>query len=511
MWKKLLAFSSLLAVIIMLDPTHTPAQPGGRGRRGGGFGKGGSGFPGSGPGGGNFGSPGNFGGGAPGGFGGGPGNFGGGAPGGFGGGPGNFGGGAPGGFGGGPGGGFGGRGGGPGGRSGGRGFQMDPERAWQMLQRTTGSTGDTVDLSKMDANIRGFVNRTAERNGTDPLPESGIWTKQMYLDFQAKNEAQRAANGGNSGSPVSFTIDPNGGNFSFGCGRGGPGGPGGFGGPNNFFDPNDGGNFQGLSFQRKRVEEERPVAMRYGKLPQGLPSWFDELDTDQDGQVALYEWQTAKKDIKEFTDMDLNGDGLITADEYLRFTRLDALNSKIEAYANGEKVDWGLGEKITANEDNGKGPQRGANGFGGGRGGKGGGFGGNSGAGGGKGGGKGGKGGGKGGFGGNRGGGFGGFGGFGNGGGDNAADGSNGFGGNGNNAFGGFGGNRGNGNSPFGGFGGNRGGGNAPDGSNGFGSNGASNDNAPSNTRGGGRGARGRGGRGGGGGGGGNFPGGPGN
>src|SRR6266542_4517301 len=43
MWKKWLAFAGILTLIILLDPTHTPAQPGGKG-----FGKGGPGGPGSG-------------------------------------------------------------------------------------------------------------------------------------------------------------------------------------------------------------------------------------------------------------------------------------------------------------------------------------------------------------------------------------------------------------------------------------------------------------------------------
>src|SRR5438105_2074321 len=47
--------------------------------------------------------------------------------------------------------------------------------------------------------------------------------------------------------------------------------------------------------------DKRPVVYRAGKLPdKGLPSWFKQLDTDGDGQVALYEWRAAGKDIYEF-------------------------------------------------------------------------------------------------------------------------------------------------------------------------------------------------------------------
>jgi len=257
-----------------------------------------------------------------------------------------------------------------------------------MLVRMTGSTGDTVDLSKIPPQTHAMLKSWAERSGGIPLPESGIMTKDAYLDHYAKSEAAKAsfaANGGNNsggnmapgGSPVTFTMDPNG----FGRGRG-PGGPwGGPGGPGGWGDPNGGwggpgdwsqGNMDGRPpFEKKQVEEERPIAMRYGKLPQGLPSWYDELDTDKDGQVSLYEWRKAGKDTKEFTEMDLNGDGLITADEYLRFTRLKTIDIKKEAYENGERGpgDWGLGEKLDkgdAKADNGKGPRRGPGGPGGG-------------------------------------------------------------------------------------------------------------------------------------------------
>jgi hypothetical protein len=68
-------------------------------------------------------------------------------------------------------------------------------------------------------------------------------------------------------------------------------------------------------------EDPRAVAARYGKLPPGLPDWFVLLDEDQDGQIGLYEWRKAKRPTAEFVAMDLNGDGLLPADEYLRYAR----------------------------------------------------------------------------------------------------------------------------------------------------------------------------------------------
>ncbi len=66
-------------------------------------------------------------------------------------------------------------------------------------------------------------------------------------------------------------------------------------------------------------EEQRPVVLRYGKMPKELPSWFNDLDTDKDGQVGMYEWRFDSRPVAEFIAMDLNGDGLLTAEEYLRF------------------------------------------------------------------------------------------------------------------------------------------------------------------------------------------------
>lgn len=439
MLKKSLAFCGGLSLILLLDPSLAPAQPGGKGGGKGGFGRetgaqppGGSTFPGGmggfqPPGGGtNSRIPG--GGGAfPGGFqppGGGMSGF---QP--PGGGMGGF---QP------PGGGMGGPGGGgfgpggAGGKGGNRG--MDPERQWSMMVNLTGGTNDTIDLSKIPAQSRPFMNSMAERSGTQPLPESGIWTKAQFIEFAAKNEelrAAKAASGGGMGGPGGGGFGgggfgPGGGGFGgggFGPGGGGFGGGGfgggGFGGGG--FGPGGGGGgdsaeqaqrrireqdkdgdgkvsfeeadsrlrdrFRDIDtngdgyidaqeyagyyaarsgggpggwgqggwgpngqFERLKVEEERPVAMRYGKLPGGLPNWYDEFDTDKDGQVSLFEWRMGKKSIADFNTIDLNGDGLITADEYLRFSRQSKLDEKVAAYieSGGEvrPTSWGVGAPV---------------------------------------------------------------------------------------------------------------------------------------------------------------------
>jgi hypothetical protein len=68
-----------------------------------------------------------------------------------------------------------------------------------------------------------------------------------------------------------------------------------------------------------KSEAPPPVAIRYGKLPPGLPDWFVEFDTDRDGQVALHEWRAQRRSWDEFGPMDLNRDFLITPKELVRF------------------------------------------------------------------------------------------------------------------------------------------------------------------------------------------------
>jgi hypothetical protein len=67
--------------------------------------------------------------------------------------------------------------------------------------------------------------------------------------------------------------------------------------------------------------DRKPTIYRKGKLPKEL-DWFEKLDTDGDGQVGLYEWRQAKRSIKEFKEMDLNGDGFITVEEAMLYVKL---------------------------------------------------------------------------------------------------------------------------------------------------------------------------------------------
>jgi Ca2+-binding EF-hand superfamily protein len=65
-------------------------------------------------------------------------------------------------------------------------------------------------------------------------------------------------------------------------------------------------------------EDPKPPVYRAGKLPQGIPSWFQQLDTDGDGQIGLYEWKASGRPIEEFLAMDRNKDGFLTIAEVMR-------------------------------------------------------------------------------------------------------------------------------------------------------------------------------------------------
>ena len=67
-------------------------------------------------------------------------------------------------------------------------------------------------------------------------------------------------------------------------------------------------------------EDPRPTVYRAGKLPKGLPDWFEPLDFDKDGQIALFEWRKGGMPLEKFMDIDRNVDGFVTVEEALRYT-----------------------------------------------------------------------------------------------------------------------------------------------------------------------------------------------
>jgi len=59
------------------------------------------------------------------------------------------------------------------------------------------------------------------------------------------------------------------------------------------------------------------------RLPPGLPDWFARKDANEDGQISMAEFssQWTEKEVREFSQLDLDNDGLITPEECLKATR----------------------------------------------------------------------------------------------------------------------------------------------------------------------------------------------
>lgn len=81
------------------------------------------------------------------------------------------------------------------------------------------------------------------------------------------------------------------------------------------------------------------VAGRGPRYPAGLPSWFQSHDRNQDGQVALYEWERDR--LAEFKTWDLNGDGLIEPTEVLRRLQPATATNRFLPLNNGAPIPGG--------------------------------------------------------------------------------------------------------------------------------------------------------------------------
>jgi hypothetical protein len=139
-------------------------------------------------------------------------------------------------------------------------------------------------FQRFDRNGDGVLNHDempddlrAERNAWD-RDENGFIDPTEFTDyFRARMDYLREERGGSSGAPRDGPLWP-------------------------------------------QQDESRPVVYRAGRLPQGMPPWFAQLDRDADAQVGLYEWKSSGRPITEFEGMDRNDDGFLTIAEVLRFT-----------------------------------------------------------------------------------------------------------------------------------------------------------------------------------------------
>jgi hypothetical protein len=162
--------------------------------------------------------------------------------------------------------------------------------------------------------------RQADRNGNGRL-ESDEWNER-WGDFR---EADRNHDGAVTADELAQRLS--------GFARWGPGGD--RGGPDGSAGPERAGTGSG-SPERAGTgsgSPERPKSYRLPTpteiLPQGLPDWFAQKDSNADGQVAMAEFESAgawtRAAVAEFVRLDLNNDGIITPGECLKaLNRADA-------------------------------------------------------------------------------------------------------------------------------------------------------------------------------------------
>jgi hypothetical protein len=191
----------------------------------------------------------------------------------------------------------------------------DPEMMWGMMVKVSGGT-NTIKFDNIPPDTKIMMKRMTERAGGIPLPETGEWTKEQFMaHVQASTQVMAMNQGGSQGSM----------SYDGGRDRGG----------NGDIDPR---SMRGKDKDREKkdIEEERPVAIRFGKLPKDSPPMFVEMDGNKDGQIGLHEWRNAGNAILAFQEMDLNGDGLLTVDEYARYASMKIDRERMTAYENGE-------------------------------------------------------------------------------------------------------------------------------------------------------------------------------
>jgi hypothetical protein len=206
-----------------------------------------------------------------------------------------------------------------GGAPGGPGGQMNVTFSGPMGGGGGGEDMATQRIRQQDKNGDGKISL----DEADDRLRKNFQSMDKNGDGHVDGDEYRAATGGGGGGG---NRDRNGGM--------GPGGD--FGG---------GYGENGRRDERRPTEEVKPVAMRYGHLPKELPEWFDKDDGNKDGQVALHEWRLAGKKIEEFVSYDMNGDGLVTADEYLRFGLRQAEDARIAAINNPDAAPASFASK----------------------------------------------------------------------------------------------------------------------------------------------------------------------
>lgn len=188
-------------------------------------------------------------------------------------------------------GGFGGR--GPG--AGGGGSTMTPQQqdefAAERFRRSDRNSDGFIDQGEMNERLKpNFQQYDANKDGMIDLNEYKGYMKSFF-NQQATEAPQGAAVSIGADGKMSINLTP-----STGSAVANP--------------------------ESAKVDDEaRAPVFRHGKLPKDIPNWFEQLDTDKDGQIGLYEWVKASKAVDEFRPMDRNDDNFITIDELMAYVR----------------------------------------------------------------------------------------------------------------------------------------------------------------------------------------------
>jgi len=199
---------------------------------------------------------------------------------------------------------------------------------------TGGPGGGGKGLSDEDA-MRSFRERDRDQDGRLTKEEASDRTRQNWesidtnrdnvIDFEEYRVYIAVRFGPNAQqNQPQFGTQPGFGQPQFGTDYRGTGEGGGFGGP-------------GSGRREEKKDDFTNVAIRFGKLPPGLPDWFAEYDTDKDGQINMFEWRSVGgKSIAEFREKDANDDGFIAPLELIRVESTNAEFDRLMVIQAGE-------------------------------------------------------------------------------------------------------------------------------------------------------------------------------
>ncbi len=134
-----------------------------------------------------------------------------------------------------------------------------------------------------------------------PQPPAGL-----FQPVTPSEDARKAAGIEPNGTPPNDQAKPS------------PGGP-----APEAKSPDDKKPRKASSAAQRSVDSVKKYYVSPSALPPGLPDWFHELDTDGDGQLTLGEFAPDGSPARRrlFQRYDENGDGVITPDEVLRFSK----------------------------------------------------------------------------------------------------------------------------------------------------------------------------------------------